>query len=140
MYLFFILVYCLLEWWFYWINVKQVEAEIRIAAYEACAYALKDLVSVFSPVTLDRMTDSDGSFQSETDDNARLDMFVSTFTHTINQIIDGGKLARTRRAVLMNWKVILPFYLVLIVSWEFYLTHVVLIPDITTQQKKRWGS
>lgn len=73
-------------------------------------------MSVFSPVTLDRMTDSDGSFQSETDDNARLDMFVSTFTHTINQIIDGGKLARTRRAVLMNWKVILPFYLVLIVS------------------------
>ncbi|XP_042008836.1 uncharacterized protein LOC121757352 isoform X1 [Salvia splendens] len=84
--------------------ISEVEAEIRIAAYEACAYALKDLVSVFFPVTLDIMTDSDGIFQSETDDNARLDMFVSTFMHNINQIIDGGKLARTRRAVLMNWK------------------------------------
>lgn len=73
-------------------------------------------MSVFSPVTLDIMTESDGIFQSETDDNARLDMFVSTFMHNINQIIDGGKLARTRRAVLMNWKVILPFHLVLIVS------------------------
>ncbi|XP_057773845.1 uncharacterized protein LOC130993110 isoform X2 [Salvia miltiorrhiza] len=84
--------------------ISEVEAEIRIAAYEACAYALKDLMFVFSPMTLDMMADIDDSFQLETDDQGLLDVFVSTFMHNINQIIDGGKLTRTRRAVLMNWK------------------------------------
>ncbi|KAH6767928.1 tRNA/rRNA methyltransferase family protein [Perilla frutescens var. frutescens] len=97
-------------WNFCWNTIRtpapksEVEAEIFLAAYEACAHALKDLVSVFSPMTLDLVADSDSSFQLETDVKGLLDMFVSTFLHNINQIIDGGKLARTRRAVLMNWK------------------------------------
>lgn len=96
---------------------KQVEAEIRIAAYEACAYALKDLVSLFSPMTVGIMTDSDGSFHLE-HNKALLDVFVCTFVHHIDQIIDGGKLARTRRAVLMNWKVTLPFITFIISIWS----------------------
>lgn len=68
---------------------------------------------VFSSLTLDLVEDNDDSFQLETDDKALLDVFVSTFMHNINQIIDGGKLARTRRAVLMNWKVILPSFFLL---------------------------
>ncbi|KAL8528968.1 hypothetical protein ACS0TY_006437 [Phlomoides rotata] len=82
----------------------EVEAELRIAAYEACAYALKDLVSFFSPLTLDLVKDNDNSFPLQTDDKTVLDVFVSTFIKNINNIIDGGNLARTRRAILMNWK------------------------------------
>lgn len=92
-----------MSWWF----VKQVEAEIRIAAYEACAYALKDLASFFSPLSLDFVKDNDNPFPLETDDKTVLDVFVSTFIKNINNIIDEGNLPRTRRAILMNWKVIL---------------------------------
>lgn len=109
--IFFILNYYSLSWWFVvCVIVKQVEAEICIAAYEACAYALKDLVSVFSPLALDLVADNDNSFPLETDDKALLDVFASTFIHNINYIIDGGNLARTRRAILMNCKVILLFF------------------------------
>lgn len=109
----------MLHRWFICIIAKQVEAEICIAAYEACAHALKDLVSVFSPMTLDIVADSDISFQIKTDDKALLDGFVSTFMHNINQIIDGGRLARSRRAILMNWKVLLPCYCFLIFLLHF---------------------
>ncbi|PIN08693.1 hypothetical protein CDL12_18734 [Handroanthus impetiginosus] len=83
---------------------SEVEAEICIAAYEACAYALKDLLYVFSPLSLDLVRSNDKSCSLEGDAKALLDMFVSTFIHNINNIIDGGNLARTRRAILMNWK------------------------------------
>ncbi|KAI3453453.1 hypothetical protein Pfo_010116 [Paulownia fortunei] len=83
---------------------SEVEAEICIAAYEACAYALKDLVSVISPLSLDLVSNNDNSFPSEADGKTLLDVFVSTFIHNINNVIDGGNLARTRRAILMNWK------------------------------------
>ncbi|KAK6146394.1 hypothetical protein DH2020_020263 [Rehmannia glutinosa] len=83
---------------------SEVEGEICIAAYEACAYALKDLVSVFSPLSLDLAANNDNSFPSEADGKALLDVFVSTFIHNINNVIDGGNLARSRRAILMNWK------------------------------------
>ncbi|KAL3834975.1 hypothetical protein ACJIZ3_009711 [Penstemon smallii] len=83
---------------------SEVEAEICIAAYEACAYALKDLVSVFSPLSLDLFINNDNSLTIKADREALLDIFVSTFICSINNVIDGGTLARTRRAVLMNWK------------------------------------
>lgn len=68
---------------------------------------------VFSSLTLDLVEDNDESFQLETDNKALLEVFVSMFMHNINQIIDGGKLARTRRAVLMKSKVILPSFFLL---------------------------
>lgn len=72
-------------------------------------------------MTLDIVADTDISFQTETDDKALLDGFVCKFMRNSNQIIDGGLLARSRRAILMNWKVILPFYcfLIFIESSEF---------------------
>ncbi|KAL2233035.1 UNVERIFIED_CONTAM: hypothetical protein Sindi_1483500, partial [Sesamum indicum] len=83
---------------------SEVEAEICLAAYEACAYALNDLVSVFSPSSLDLLANNYKSFPSEAEGKALLDAFVTTFIHNINNIIDGGKLTRSRRAVLISWK------------------------------------
>ncbi|XP_073122421.1 uncharacterized protein [Henckelia pumila] len=83
---------------------SEVEAEICTAAYEACSYALKNLVPMFSPLSLDIFSRNSNSSLSEADNEALLDLFISTFIHNINNVIDGGKLARTRRAILMNWK------------------------------------
>ncbi|KAK4423009.1 putative methyltransferase TARBP1 [Sesamum alatum] len=83
---------------------SEVEAEICLAAYEACAYALKDLVSVVSPSSLDLLANNYKSFPSEAEGQALLDAFVTTFIHNINNIVDGGKLTRSRRAVLISWK------------------------------------
>ncbi|KAL0446379.1 UNVERIFIED_CONTAM: hypothetical protein Slati_1765800 [Sesamum latifolium] len=83
---------------------SEVDAEICLAAYEACAYALNGLVSVFSPLSLDLFANNYKSFPSEAEGKALLDAFVTTFIHNINNIIDGGKLTRSRRAVLISWK------------------------------------
>ncbi|XP_073307956.1 uncharacterized protein [Primulina huaijiensis] len=83
---------------------SEVEAEICTAAYEACSYALKNLVTMFSPLSLDLILRNSNSSLSEVDDEPLLDLFISTFLHNINSVIDGGKLARTRRTILMNWK------------------------------------
>ncbi|GFP96490.1 hypothetical protein PHJA_001793100 [Phtheirospermum japonicum] len=82
---------------------SEVEAEICVAAYEACAFALKDLVSVFSPLSMGLVANNDNLISLEADGKA-LDVFVSTFIHNINNVIEEGSLARTRRAILMNWK------------------------------------
>ncbi|KAL7150015.1 hypothetical protein ABFS83_05G079800 [Erythranthe nasuta] len=97
-------------WKFCWKTIttpapkSEVEAEICLASYEACAYALKDLGFVFSPLSLNLVTSTNKSFPSETDGKSMLDVFVSAFIYNIDNVIDGGQLARTRRAVLINSK------------------------------------
>ncbi|KAG6405349.1 hypothetical protein SASPL_132938 [Salvia splendens] len=77
--------------------ISEVEAEIRIAAYEACAYALKDLVSVFFPVTLDIMTDSDGLTEGLVDSDQDGGIVL-------------GKHMATRKMSLSNGHPLVPFY------------------------------
>lgn len=85
--------------------LNQTEDEISVAAYEALVYILKDLASVFS-LSLDLLMKTDSSSPSDADREPVLDTFLSTFIGNINNLVAGGNLARTRRAILMNWKVI----------------------------------
>ncbi|EPS74154.1 hypothetical protein M569_00595, partial [Genlisea aurea] len=82
----------------------EVEAEMRIAAYEACAHALQRLVSAFSPLSLDLVVDGNSSLLVQTGVDAPCDTFITAFMHNIDEVIDGGGLARSRQAILMNWK------------------------------------
>lgn len=84
---------------------KQTGAEICLAAYEALAYALRALASVFSPQTLDFVTDNDKQLLSKVEGKPLLDSLVLSFLQNINDLLAVGVLVRTRRAVLMNWKV-----------------------------------
>ncbi|XP_051144850.1 uncharacterized protein LOC127260880 isoform X3 [Andrographis paniculata] len=83
---------------------SEVEGEIYIAAYEACTYALEGLVPIFSTSSLNSLANNDSLFLLEEDREALLDVRVSTFMNNLNIAIDGGNMARTRRAVLMNLK------------------------------------
>ncbi|CAA3014630.1 uncharacterized protein LOC111390252 [Olea europaea subsp. europaea] len=82
---------------------SETEDEISVAAYEALVYILKDLASVFS-LSLDLLMKTDSSSPSDADREPVLDTFLSTFIGNINNLVAGGNLARTRRAILMNWK------------------------------------
>lgn len=83
---------------------SETEAEIRLGAYEALAHILKELVSVFSPLSLDVFMDDRKPCVSEADDKATLDTLVQTFLQSVNNLIETGNLVRTRRAILTNWK------------------------------------
>ena len=97
-----------------------------MAAYEALAYALKELVSVFSPLALDLLMENYKSSPPNADSKKPLlDSFVWTFLQNINNLIAVGNLVRTRRAVLINWKVIVYF-----VSYISIMVYVVSPPKL----------
>ncbi|XP_027183076.1 uncharacterized protein LOC113781357 [Coffea eugenioides] len=83
---------------------SETEAEIRLGSYEALAHILKELVSVFSPLSFDVVVDDGKSCVSEADDRPTLDTLVQTFLQCVNNLIETGNLVRTRRAILINWK------------------------------------
>lgn len=83
--------------------LKQTGAEICLAAYEALAPALTALASVFSPQALDLVKKYDSLLSSV--GKPLLDSLVLSFLENINNLLAVGVFVRTRRAVLMNWKV-----------------------------------
>ncbi|XP_060207448.1 uncharacterized protein LOC132635184 isoform X2 [Lycium barbarum] len=83
---------------------SEIEAEICLAAYEAVAGALEGLLSMFSLLSLDDVTEDDELTSLEADGKPVLDSLLRTLLHNINSIIAVGHLARSRRAVLLNWK------------------------------------
>ena len=83
----------------------QIGAEVRLASYEALASVLKAVVSVFSPLALDLIRENDKSVLQK-EGSPILDSLVLTFLQGINSVLEFGSLARTRRAILMNWKVL----------------------------------
>ena len=85
--------------------IKQTGAEICLAAYEALAFALKALAPSFSPQTLNYFCDNNKQLLSEVKGKPLLDFLVLTFLQNISDLLGIGVLVRTRRAVLMNWKV-----------------------------------
>ncbi|XP_022735884.1 uncharacterized protein LOC111289259 isoform X8 [Durio zibethinus] len=83
---------------------SETEAEVCLAAYEALAPALKALVSAFCPKTLGLFRESCKSLLPAIEVEPWLDSFVLSFLHNINDLLAVGFMARTRRAVLLNWK------------------------------------
>ena len=86
---------------------NQSEAEVCIAAYEALAPALKAFVSAFSPQTLGLFRENCKSLLPAIEGKPWLDSLVLSFLQNINDLLAVGFMARTRRAVLLNWKVML---------------------------------
>lgn len=84
----------------------QIGAEIRLAAYEAFAPVLKAVIPVFSPSALDLIRETDKSVLQKAEGRPLLDSLVLTFLQGINNVLEFGALTRTRRAILMNWKVL----------------------------------
>ncbi|MBA0861839.1 hypothetical protein Goshw_001670, partial [Gossypium schwendimanii] len=83
---------------------SESEAEVRIAAYEALAPALKALVSVLAPQSLALFTENSKSLQPAIEGEPWLDTLVFSFLQNINNLLAVGFMARTRRAILLNWK------------------------------------
>lgn len=88
----------------------QTASEICLAAYEALATVLKALVSVFSPQTLDFFRENE-YLRSDVEEKPLLDSLVLSFLQNINHLIASGVLVRSRRAVLLNWKVQMYIYI-----------------------------
>ncbi|OMO96285.1 tRNA/rRNA methyltransferase, SpoU [Corchorus capsularis] len=83
---------------------SETEAEVHLAAYEALAPALKALVSSFSPQTLGVFRESCKLLLPAVQGEPWLDSLVLSFSRNINDLLAVRFLARTRRAVLLNWK------------------------------------
>lgn len=84
---------------------KQTGAEICLAAYEALTPVVRALASVFSPHSIACIRENDNLSPSDAECKPLLDSLVLSFLQNINNLLAVGVLVRTRRAVLMNWKV-----------------------------------
>ena len=87
-------------------NVLQSSAEIHLAAFEALTFVLKASVPVISSSAINCIREVDNSSDILSKDMHILDSLVLKFLNHINGFLAGRQLARTRRAVLMNWKVL----------------------------------
>lgn len=85
---------------------KQVEAEIQLAAYEALTHVLKAVVFGFSSLALNHIMENHISSSLDSEGKPVLDSLVLSFLQNINTLIAVENLVRTRRATLMNWKVL----------------------------------
>ncbi|XP_052209740.1 uncharacterized protein LOC127813058 isoform X2 [Diospyros lotus] len=83
---------------------SETLAEIRLAAYEALAHVLEAIVPVFPSFTSDLIMDNHSAPPPNVGGIYLLDSLVVSFLQNINDLIAVEKLARTRRAVLLNWK------------------------------------
>uniref|UniRef100_A0A2N9GXM7 Uncharacterized protein n=1 Tax=Fagus sylvatica TaxID=28930 RepID=A0A2N9GXM7_FAGSY len=83
---------------------SETGAEICLAAYEALAPVLKALVSMFSPQHLDTIRENDKFLLPKVEGAPLLDSLALLFLQNVNNLLTVGVLARSRRAVLMNWK------------------------------------
>ncbi|XP_059657675.1 uncharacterized protein LOC132304137 isoform X2 [Cornus florida] len=97
-------------WQFFWKIVSsskydsETEAEIFLASYEALAYVSKALASTFSSFSLNLLMENDKPSTPVAESRPLLDSLVITFLQNINNLIAVGKLVRSRRAILINWK------------------------------------
>ncbi|XP_021841519.2 uncharacterized protein [Spinacia oleracea] len=76
----------------------ESSAEINLAAYEALSYSLKASAAMISSSTVSFIQDPVSK------NRPLLDLLVLTFLNHINGLLAVKQLARTRRAILMNWK------------------------------------
>ncbi|XP_042490760.1 uncharacterized protein LOC122070638 isoform X2 [Macadamia integrifolia] len=83
---------------------SEAGGEIRLAAYEALAPVFRALGSDLSPLVLNMIMENDGSLGRKVTGKPLLDSLVLSFLQNINDLLAGGVLARSRRAILMNLK------------------------------------
>ncbi|KAL1136567.1 hypothetical protein V6Z11_A12G247800 [Gossypium hirsutum] len=98
---------------------SESEAEVRIAAYEALAPALKALVSVLAPQILVLFMENSKLLQPAIEGEPWLDTLVLSFLQNINNLLAVGFMVRTRRPVLLNWKWVILESLLSIPSYSF---------------------
>ncbi|XP_021765778.1 uncharacterized protein LOC110730295 isoform X2 [Chenopodium quinoa] len=82
----------------------ETSAEINLAAYEALSFALKASAPVISSSTVYNIQDMNSTLDPVAKNRPLLDSLVLTFLNHINGLLAIQQLARTRRAILMNWK------------------------------------
>ncbi|KAF5188699.1 tRNA/rRNA methyltransferase (SpoU) family protein [Thalictrum thalictroides] len=83
---------------------SETGSEISLAAYEALVPVLKAVASTITPANFDLVMVTDKSLLPKGDDRHWLDNLILSFLQNINELLCHGKLARSRRAILMNWK------------------------------------
>ncbi|XP_058084724.1 uncharacterized protein LOC131232481 isoform X2 [Magnolia sinica] len=83
---------------------SETGAEIHLAAYEVLVPVLKALCTAFCPLAFDMIMTHNKSAITNGGDKPLLDPLVLNFLQNINDLLAVGVLARSRRAVLMNWK------------------------------------
>lgn len=86
----------------------QAAAEVYLAAFEALAVVLNAFVSLCSAGAFN-LLENDNTLITMVDGDYWLQVSVPAFLHNINQLLTAGLLVRSRRAVLLSWKVLIFF-------------------------------
>lgn len=76
-----------------------------LAAFEALAAVLNAFVSLCSAGAFN-LLENDNTLLTMADGEFWLQVSVPAFLHNINHLLTAGLLVRSRRAVLLSWKVI----------------------------------
>ncbi|XP_044477036.1 uncharacterized protein LOC123204445 isoform X2 [Mangifera indica] len=84
-----------------WTHDSESGAELCLAAYEALASVMQALVS---PEALCFVRENDKSVLQKSEGKPWMDSWVLSFLQNVNSLLEVGVLARTRRAILLNWK------------------------------------
>ena len=83
----------------------QITSEIHLAAHEALAYVLKELSPICSSYFHEIIMSSNLHVFRVEEKKFLLDPFFLNFLSSVNGLIDKSALTRSRRAILMKWKV-----------------------------------
>lgn len=84
----------------------QIGAEICLAAHEALVSVFRVLASTYFLQPL-YLIEEIGQLLLETEGRPKLDSMFVSFIQNINDLLGAGVLARTRRAVLLDIKVLI---------------------------------
>ncbi|CAN6486747.1 unnamed protein product [Victoria cruziana] len=82
----------------------EAGAEVQLAAHEALADVLEALAVTFFPRDVHTLMIIDKSKVEESETRIVLDSLVNRFLDCINELLAIGMLARSRQAVLIQWK------------------------------------
>lgn len=96
----------------------QTQEEVCLAAYEALATVLRVLASTYCTQSFYLIEENEQLF-SEIEGRPQLDYMCVSFIQNVNDLLGAGILARTRRAVLLDIKVLISL---------FDLRHIYLLP------------
>ncbi|KAL9246886.1 hypothetical protein vseg_020367 [Gypsophila vaccaria] len=86
------------------IGDTESSAEIRLAAYEALSFVLKASGRVISSSGVNLVREMNKSLDPVSKHELILDTLALTFVNRVNDFLSIRQLARSRKAVLMNWK------------------------------------
>lgn len=86
--------------------IMQTHAEVNLAAYETLVPVLRVLASTYCTQSFYLIEENKQLF-SEIEVKPELDYLCASFIKNINDLLGAGILARTRRAVLLDIKVLI---------------------------------